>query len=206
MDLRRQHADPFVGGGDAFDSLVDDSEAIALQKPLKEPLPPGMSRETHELVMATMEGAKAWRKEQDAEAQRLRVKRLAELRAAEAPPAIREVGPEAMLEVIRASDGRAVVVHVSNDGPACRRVDAAMRDLDRRITDTPTDSRVVGKTRPVFLKLAADDAAGAMHEVDKDALPALLVYFAGDLVSSTMQVNIRDADDLEDHLDDLGLF
>mmetsp|Transcript_21167 Transcript_21167/g.65328 ORF Transcript_21167/g.65328 Transcript_21167/m.65328 type:complete len:197 (+) Transcript_21167:148-738(+) len=196
MDLR-QH-----------DYLLDDSEAIAAQRGTQEPqVPSGMSRETHELVMATMQGANAWRAERDAEEVRLREKRLAELRAPKTRPAVREVGPEAMLECIRKADVP-VIVYVSDESPRCRRFERAIIDLDDRITNRPSDTRVVGPARPLFLKLHADDAGGAMHEVDPDALPALLVYKATELVDSNLNAAhaIRDADDLEDFLDDLGLF
>ena len=214
MDLRRSAWEPAPGVAerkdyDDYNDLLDSSEAIAIQKPAKTlpPVPKGVSRETHELVCATIEGSRAWRAEQDAEAERLKAKRLAELRATREAKPIREVGPEALLECAKKADpGVPVVVHVTNDSRKCKQVDAAMIELLARIQDRPSDSRVVGSAKPIFLKLHKEDAAGSMHEVDDDALPAILVYKANELISSSLRVTFNDADDLEDHLDDLGLF
>ena len=196
MDLR-QHVDE-------DDGLLEDEDAIALQLKKQVNAEPvtGVSKETHNLVMATMAGGEAWRKNHDAEALRLREARLKALKDRKTI-AVRSVGVEAMLECIRHSE--VVVVHISDNSTPCLRVDKAMADLDQRMRNS-TDSRFVGSVRPVFLRLDAADAGGAMHEVDTTALPALLIYHAHDLASSHFNVHFHDADDLEDLLDNIGLF
>lgn len=179
---------------DDDDALLEDPTAVALQR---EAPPPGVSPETHDLVLKTIRGGEAWKATRDAELEALRQKRLQELKRP--APGPRTVGAEALVECLRLAKSF-VVVHVTDGGPDCRAVDAALAGWEERCRRG--DSRGSG----TVLRLEAAEAAGHLHEVDPEALPAVLVYLDDDLVGSKLRAPFRDADDLEDYLEDLGLF
>lgn len=161
-----------------YDELLDDPAALAVQK----------CPDTHDLVMKTIEGGRAWRDTRDKEAELLKQKRKEERLAELRRPEVRTVGAIALLECIK---HKTTVVHVFGDN--CKDVDRAMAQLQIRAPNLS------------LLRLDKAEAAGDMHEVDDDALPALLFYHQGELVATRFNVKVDDADDIEDILDELGL-
>ncbi|KAJ1449641.1 hypothetical protein M885DRAFT_622379 [Pelagophyceae sp. CCMP2097] len=209
------------------DKLLEEAAAMQMQRegviapdPADEfKAPEGTSQETHSLVMQTLAGGDAYARtrqvQADAQLEALRKARLAAI--AEARRVCRgnvlDVTANEMLHTIKtADDGVAVIVYVVDPEVAdCARLDAAMVDLSVRFR-SPSDCRHVGRSPPMLLRLFADDChvdsamRGAARMVDQDALPAILIYRARELVAHSTNVKIGDADDLEDHLDEHGTF
>lgn len=189
---------------DTDDQLIDDPHAILAQHPLP---PPGVNRHTHDLVLKTIQGGQAWRATRDAEILSWRNRRLLELQGRNTLPALeaRTVGAEALIECLKRAKGF-VVVHVTDGLETCNKIDRFIAILEQRRRTQPSDWRGQPSSPLDFLRLEAKEAGGALHDVDPDALPALLVYRDAELQASKCKADFEDVDQFEDYLDDLGVF
>lgn len=190
------------GLDDTDDELLDHPHAIQAQ----DPLPPHVNRHTHDLVLKTIQGGQAWKATRDAELQIWRNRRLLELQRRDAPALqIRTVGAEALIECLQRAKGF-VVVHVTDGLDKCNKIDSFIALLEQRRRTQPSDWRGHKSSSLDFLRLEAKEAGGALHDVDPDALPAILVYRDAELQASKCKADFGDVDEFEDFLDDLGVF
>lgn len=153
-------------------------------------------QDTHDLVMKTIEGGRAWKDTRDKELELLRSRRIEAMKSQQRDVGVRSVGAEAMVETIRLA--KFVVVHVTNGCAECQRLDRALGALDDRARRGDSRFR---DCAPVFLRLDSREAEGDLHDVDSDQLPALLTYRDGELVSSKLAARFGDDDEIEDYLD-----
>ena len=194
--------------------FLDDPLALSLQArppaPAMPERPEHVSEETHNLVCATLAGGDAYKATREAEVEALRARRLRELKGGDRALVSTAVDARAMLDAVRDADpATPVLIHVFSDAvAACAAVDRALALLSARQAQRPTDCRFVGRAAPVVLRLdaaACVDSAAFGVEIDREELPALLVYRDRELVHHKLAASLDDADDVEDFLEDSGV-